>query len=75
MATIFDESMIGKTMEECRELNNGSDGYDPETDGDPLVRAAKDREAAYWDQAKKTGRTIHPAKDALAVVLAQLQEC
>ena len=71
-----DPSLIGKTLAEIDAIRaqSSSDDYDPQTDYDPRVQAAKMRQAEFdaWRKANPHV-TSYPAADSLAVVIARLE--
>lgn len=68
-------NLIGKTWAEIQaiEAQSSRDDYDPQTDWDSLVQAAKVRQAQSDAQFAANPSQTLPASDGLAVVIARLE--
>lgn len=69
------QNLIGKTLAEIQaiEAQSSRDNYDPQTDWDPEVQAAKVRQAQSDAQFAANPSQSIPAADGLAVVIARLK--
>lgn len=70
-----DRHLIGKTIAEIDALTAAAatDNYNPETDWDPLVQAAKIRQAESDASLARSPSESAPASDALAVTIARIE--